>query len=461
MQSFFAFPKSRRRQKGFVAVTFAVMITALVGFAGVAVDTGYLQWNKRRAQLAADAAAMGSLRELEKSSDASTVTLAGMNDSSMNGFTNGVSNTVVEIHNPPISGAYLNHPHAVQAIVKRDVSTIFMRMFGQNSIQVAADAVAETTTVLGNIGGCIFALNKTMKSGLSVSGTTVDVNTNCSVIVESTNAEAFTMSGGADFKLGHEAKVGVVGGWNLAGQSQILDVSVSPAAVRNPVNIQDPGDPFANMAAPSMSNIGNTTIRVASGGVTYSKTNIPTNKQIQPGIYCGGIKRGDTNEDTYTFMPGVYVLAGGGFSVTSGGAKAVGTGVTFYNTGTGGTSYAAWGCPASGYTPMGLSGQGTLTFKAPTSGTFVGMLFFADRTLGSGSGKFDQIVGGSTSVFDGALYFKSGNLKFAGSSSTTGYTVLVADNISINGTTTLGNNYTSLANPNPFAPYSTGGGMVE
>lgn len=463
MQAISIFYKNHRKQKGFIAVSFAVMITALVGFAGIAVDTGYLQWNKRRIQIAADAAAMGALREIEKSANSEAITAAGLNDSSMNGFTNGTANTQVQIYNPPISGAYAGstHPHAVQAIVKRNVPTLFMRMFGRNNVLIAADAVAETTTVLGNIGGCIFALNKTMKSGLNVNGTTVDVNTNCSVIVESTNTDAFTMGGGAILKMGHEAKVGVVGGWTLSGQTQILDISHSPAVARSPVHIEDPGDPFAGMAAPMLSNIGNTTIRVASGGVTYSKANKPSDKKIQPGIYCGGIKLGDTDDDTYTFMPGVYVLAGGGFSVTSGGAKAIGTGVTFYNTGTGGTGYANWGCPNSDYTPIGLSGQGSLNLKAPTSGTFVGMLFFADRALGSGSGKFDQIVGGTGAVFDGALYFKKGSLKFAGSSSTNGYTVLVADNISINGTSTLGNNYTSLANPNPFAPYSTGGGMVE
>jgi hypothetical protein len=64
-------------------------------------------------------------------------------------------------------------------------------------------------------------------------------------------------------------------------------------------------------------------------------------------------------------------------------------------------------------------------------------------------------------VFDGALYFKRTPLKFAGNSTTNGYTVLVADRISINGTTTLNNNYSSLSNPNPFVPYTTGGGLVE
>jgi hypothetical protein len=213
------------------------------------------------------------------------------------------------------------------------------------------------------------------------------------------------------------------------------------------------------MDTPSMSNIGNTTIR-ATNGVTYSKTNKPAGNLIQPGIYCGGIKIGDTNGEIFTFSPGVYVLAGGGLDVGSG-AKAAGTGVMFYNTGTGGTNYSTWGCANKAYTPLAITGQGELNIKAPTSLPFVGMLFFGDRLLGAGSGKADQVVGGSSSVFDGALYFKRSNLKYAGNSSVHGYTVLVADNVSINGTSTIGNDYSTLSNPNPFAPYSTGGGMVE
>ena len=48
-----------------------------------------------------------------------------------------------------------------------------------------------------------------------------------------------------------------------------------------------------------------------------------------------------------------------------------------------------------------------------------------------------------------------------GNSSSNGYTVVVADNISIEGTSAIGNNYSSLSQPNPFAPYTTGGGLAE
>lgn len=80
------------------------MMVGLLAFAGLAVDVGYMQVMRRRAQNAADAAAMGALRELELG-NTSNLSLAGRNDAALNGFTNGVNNTTVTINNPPVNGA--------------------------------------------------------------------------------------------------------------------------------------------------------------------------------------------------------------------------------------------------------------------------------------------------------------------------------------------------------------------
>ena len=71
------------------------------------------------------------------------------------------------------------------------------------------------------------------------------------------------------------------------------------------------------------------------------------------------------------------------------------------------------------------------------------------------------MVGGSSFTFDGAIYFKQSSFKFAGNNSTNGYMVIVADTIDIHGAATMGNNYSKLSDPNPFAPGSTGGGLVQ
>jgi hypothetical protein len=170
----------------------------------------------------------------------------------------------------------------------------------------------------------------------------------------------------------------------------------------------------------------------------------------------------DTNNETFEFQPGVYIMYGGGLNITSN-ALVTGTGVTFYNTGarSGGPN---WGCSGNAsqnaYAPLSITGQAGSYLSAPTAtGNFKGMLIFGDRNIVDS--RQNKIVGGSNSYFDGAFYFKRTPMMFAGTSSTNGYMVLVADMISVNGTSAMGNNYTGLQEPNPFAPYTTGGGMVE
>ncbi|HLJ48754.1 MAG TPA: hypothetical protein VKU01_22210 [Bryobacteraceae bacterium] len=160
---------------------------------------------------------------------------------------------------------------------------------------------------------------------------------------------------------------------------------------------------------------------------------------------------------TITLSPGTYVLAGGGLTVNST-ANITGVGVTFYNTAS--TSGNSWGCPFNtSHAPITFSGQGAVILQAPTTGSQVGMLFFDDRSIYDS--RNNKIVGGASSTFDGALYFRNSPLTFGGSNSTSGYMVLVANTVNINGTSSIGNNYATLSDPNPFAPSSTGGGLVE
>jgi len=447
----------KRSQRGFAIIVYALMIFVVLGFTGLAVDAGYLQWQRRLMQSAADAAAMGALREMElgrtNSQPQYDLTTAAQNDAAMNGFTNGVNNITVTLNTPPTSGPFNGVSTAAQVIVSRPYPTFFMRILGTNTVTVTAQAVAQTTTSYGSIGGCIFALDPTASDALNLeSGTTL--NSSCSAISESNNTEAFKMAGSDTWNMtSHNAHVAVAGGAFMGGSATIMDTTMSPAVSEQPItNYTSPGDPLANIQAPTPSTV--------SGGVqsqspvSYTKNSMPAGNALSPGIYCGGIYVGNTGGNTLKFNPGTYVLAGGGFSL---GSQAIvsGTGVTFYSTS---SSSASWGCLNS-YSAgaISLTAQATSNFSAPISGTTVGMLFFQDRTLDPGQ---SSIVGGAGSTFDGAIYLKKSSLKLAGNNSTNGYMVIVADTIDIHGATLLGNNYTSLSDPNPFAPGSTGGGLV-
>jgi hypothetical protein len=218
-----------------------------------------------------------------------------------------------------------------------------------------------------------------------------------------------------------------VGGADLTGQTYLFD-TISNKDV-SAVQTTSPGDPLASLAAPTTGTI------VGKTPTYYDMNSKPANNTISPGVYCGGLKIGNTNGTTFKFNPGVYILAGGGLTLESE-AQISGTGVTFYN-----TSSAGWGCASSyNYTPVTISGQVTATLSAPTSGTYNGILFFGNRTGCSTKGSCnDQINGGSTAILNGALYFASDEIMITGSNAS-GYMMLVADKIYINGNSNFGNN---------------------
>src|ERR1051326_7234058 len=145
----------KSKRAGYILATGSVLSVLLFAFMGLAVDTGYFQWMKRRIQSAADAAAVGAIRELQAKSG-NQVT-AGKADSSLNGFTDGTNNVTVTINVPPTSGTYAGNNNAAEAIVSQQVSTYFMGVLGLNTVTIKARAVG----ALGSGTGCVYALPPT------------------------------------------------------------------------------------------------------------------------------------------------------------------------------------------------------------------------------------------------------------------------------------------------------------
>ena len=131
------------------------------------------------------------------------------------------------------------------------------------------------------------------------------------------------------------------------------------------------------------------------------------------------------------------MIAGGGISV-NGNANMNGTGVTFYNT-TG----------IGGYQPLAMTGNLNANFSAPTSGPMTGILFFQDRATPLGTAGA-TVTGNAGSTYDGALYFPTTTLSYGGNSSVNGYSIVVADKLTVSGNSTLGINYSSLAGGSPI-----------
>ncbi len=182
---------------------------------------------------------------------------------------------------------------------------------------------------------------------------------------------------------------------------------------------------------------------------------------LQPGTYCGGITIADDdygNGPTVNFAPGTYICGGGGLNI-SGHCSLNGTGCTFHNTAD--TSSDGY---ANGPISCGANSTDSVhcNLSAPTSGSCKGMLFTQDKSIGgsSGWGSGWGWGGGSSSAsnctikcdssshVDGACYLPNAKCTFAGNSSSHGYTIVVADSVTITGNTTQTHNcdYTSLAN---------------
>ncbi|MDZ4796781.1 MAG: pilus assembly protein TadG-related protein [Bryobacteraceae bacterium] len=430
---------NRRRQRGFVGITGALLLLVLMMFGGLAIDVGYLQWQKRQAQLAADAAAVGAVQELR--SGGGGIVTAGQNDAALNGFTNGVNNTTVTVTSPPVYGSLAGSNSAVEAIVTRTVPTLFMMLAGRNTATISARAVASNFSTGGSSSGCVVALNKTVQRALGIAGSNATYSA-CSWVSESSHATAFHMEGSGTLYMQNGAAVGVVGGYQLSGQTKVWDVVTN--AAKNPVVISDPGDPLKDVVAPTSGG------PVRATNANYDMNSKPAGNTLQPGTYCNGLRIGNTGGVTFTMAPGTYILAGGGMTFNSQ-AKISAIGVTIYN-----TTSAGWGCAGThSFSPMTIDGQAQLTMSAPTSGSLKGMAIFQDRSIVDT--RDNKVVGGATTVIDGALYFKGSPLKFSGNSSSTGYMFLVADTITINGNSTLGANYTTVGGSNPFLPPASGG----
>jgi hypothetical protein len=472
--------KRNSRERGSVAVIAAVSMIGLLGFTGMAIDVGYLQWTRVRVQDAADAAAMAALIEAENNTGNQAT--AGQNNAALNGFTNGSNGVTVTINQPPKQGSLAGQTNAVEAVVSQTVSTFFMGMFHLSTITVNGYAAGAyptsssgsgydqgvSTSGSGSSSGCVYILdtNSSDSQVMNIQGSSPTFN--CGVVVESPNASAVNLSGAETVTIGTGYTLGVVGpstckaaqpatqtGCGIdytSNQDYICSTGSSTCtAAQEPTanGIASPGDPLSNVTMPS-----------ASGATMQYKNywdmnSQPVNNSISPGVYCGGFTIGNNNGVTYTLQAGTYFVAGGNLSFQSQ-ANITGSGVTFILTSPSLLS-ANYGvtCPATSlYTGQGttsisptstvmakvnITGQPNVTLTAPASGAtsgVVGMLFFEDRNSTTDNGP--SINGNSTTSLNGAMYFKNSTLTFTGvNGSNTGYMMIVVKKLTVSGSSPI------------------------
>jgi hypothetical protein len=171
------------------------------------------------------------------------------------------------------------------------------------------------------------------------------------LMVNSSCAGALRATGNAKVRA---ESMAVTGGFTTSGNASF---SPSPQTGALPVP-----DPLASLLAPS----GESLPKFAAATCTGNQA-----KTLVPGIYPKITASGNC---TLTLQAGLYVIAGGGMSV-SGNAKVTGMGVTLYN------SASAFPSPGGQAGALGFTGNGNVNLSAPTVGTYTGVVIFQDRTI--------------------------------------------------------------------------------
>jgi hypothetical protein len=126
---------------------------------------------------------------------------------------------------------------------------------------------------------------------------------------------------------------------------------------------------------------------------------------INPGIYCGGIKAGKSTS-IVRFNPGLYVIKGGGLSV-SGGGTVIGTNATIINLN---APLANGG--ASKFDVIDFGSDAVIDWTAPTSGRIATIAMMSPPGQGiAGHVIQNQITSAANATINGSLYFPDQELR--------------------------------------------------
>ena len=394
-------------QRGVSAMIVAIALPALVGFGALGAETGLWFTIKLHNQSAADAAAISAAYEVVagKTDVASDLTPAAREAATRNGY-KGSPPAVVY----PYTDAMASNGIAVtlQQSQRAILATMFL-----TEVNVATKAVA-VIELLDH--PCILAL--------AGSGTGLEILSGAHLIMPNCSAAANSIGAGAielqDTTSSVTAATLVTAGEILL-RGSLIDPAAAPPefALGSSAMIGAPiiADPYAATLTHTL---------IVAGMVSA-----PTCRPLSSGHISGNCKAGMwtvRSGDTVDLSPGTYWLTGN-LTVQKAGTldcstcnDALGQGVTIILTTS--TTGGAVG-------NVDISTGAAVTLRAPSSGTFSGILFIQDP-LASSSGSTNGFEGGSGMKLTGLLYFPKTTVAFQGNPGAA-CTLLVAHQVLIVG----------------------------
>jgi len=386
----------------------------IFGALGLGIDGALLYVHRQMAQSAADAASQAGIMSIFDGTNATgantfatgspaasfTCTTTDARTPCVyaryNGFGGTADDTVAVSFPGSVTGASLSSVSvpAITVTVQRTVHGGFIQMLGLSTTTVKAKA---TAGIVGSVpASCIYTLDPSSSGAFSLSNG-ASVVSDCAVEVKSSSSSGGTITGGSSLTAS-----AVHGKFSISnGGSSNPTPSGAASAV---------ADPFVSLPAPTVaSSCDSQHTNYSPGYGTWT---------LNPGTYCGGITIG--NGATATFNAGTYVIKGGTLNL-GGGATVTGSGVTFYLTGTNST-----------YGSVNISNGASITLTAPTSGTYMGILFFQDRSITSSVNA--TFAGGVALKLTGSMYFPTTAVSISNGASSDGYNLaIVAQRVSFTG----------------------------
>lgn len=307
----------------------AVSMVGLLGMAALATDLGAGNRQRRIAQTAADAAAIGGGRQIERHfRDASVIAFA-QHAAAQNGFP--VSE--VTVHYPPATGNHVGDSNYVEVLIVKSIPTIFGRIFNKNTLDIQARAVAGLASASSF---CVYSL--------ASSGTGIDwsgrITTDCGIAANSS----------IDLKKGIDGSPPP----DISAVGTIDTKTARPG--HNFPGIPPVADPFSYLTVPP------------EGTCLFTNLHVTANQTLFPGEYCGGIKINDNVLVTLTPSTQPYIMRGGG--LTGGQVEAWG-GVTIINANGPGNDQSA-------FKPITFGNNCRFHIQAPASGPYKGVAVLQD-----------------------------------------------------------------------------------
>jgi len=383
-----------RERGGNVAIISALLLPVLVGMGGLGMETAWWYSRQREIQGAADIAAFDATlkrRDGGSANDAKTVATA---DAVTNGWNQPIG--TIAVNSPPTTGGYQN-VQAVEVILTENQP----RFLSQIALGDAPTTIYARSTATMRTGApaCILGLNPALADTVRFWGNSSTSLFNCVVASNSTSPTGFHLGGSADLSVPCAYSSG---GASYDSGLVLTDMTCPSPVTNHPATL----DPYAGTPQPPVS------------GCTPMPASPTT---LTPGCYSGGMT---LNSGTVNLQSGVYVVNGGTLQINAG-ANVVGTDVMFFLT---------------NGAHLQINGNATLNIKAATTGTYGGLLFYADPD----DPWQEQIVNGTaSSIAQGAFYFPSQKLTFNGNFAANQECLqIVANQVNYTGSATFQNNCT-------------------